>query len=473
MALPPGETNPTFLLAGTARRCISPPAGIAHGGWGAQRHEQAEGIDMDLWVTVLALADGPGKVVILDLDVQVLTREVADCLRSTVAAATGVAIDRIRASYTHTHSGPVMYKSWIEKGFELVQPWLENVYRLSAEAACEALASLQPAQVRAGRGQCFINVNRRAVSRDGRAILGKNRDGPSDHEVLVVRLDLPEGKNLATLVNYACHPTIMGPPNRVITPDYPGVLKRTVEAAVGGRCLFLQGAAGDQGPVRGFQGDAAVYRTLGATLGHEAAKVALALASIPVSETLSEVVESGAPLGMYEDHFPALPALPLQVACHDILVPLRRDLPEAGAAAEALRSWQETLKAARQKDDQAAIREAVFRARRADLMLRMAEDFRGQTQAGIKTQFICFGDVALVSCNNEPFAKTGLEIKSHSPFPYTLFSGYSNGRMAYMPTEEEWTRGGHEVENSPFAPGAAEAFQREVIATLHTIRTKD
>ena len=34
------------------------------------------------------------------------------------------------------------------------------------------------------------------------------------------------GKIIATLVNYACHPTIMGPSNRLITPDYPGAMKR-------------------------------------------------------------------------------------------------------------------------------------------------------------------------------------------------------------------------------------------------------
>ena len=37
------------LLAGSTRRCTNPPPNIAHGGWGAQKHEQAEGIDMDLW----------------------------------------------------------------------------------------------------------------------------------------------------------------------------------------------------------------------------------------------------------------------------------------------------------------------------------------------------------------------------------------------------------------------------------------
>src|SRR6185369_14342434 len=240
------------LLAGTGRRCTNPPPNIAHGGWGAQKHEQAEGIDLDLWVTALALSDHNTTALILDLDIQILTNQRADQIREAVSKATGIPIQNIRASATHTHSGPVPYKSWIEKGYELVDPWFEEVARWSAEAAVEAVANLHPIRVRAGRGQCHINTNRRAATQSGERFLGINPDGPCDHEVLVVRLDSMDGKPLATLVNYACHPTIMGPPNRLITPDYPGVMKRVVEEAFGGKCLFLQGSAGDQGPLQGF-----------------------------------------------------------------------------------------------------------------------------------------------------------------------------------------------------------------------------
>src|SRR5947208_7523600 len=141
------------LVAGTGRRCINPPVGIAHGGWGAQKHEQAEGIDMDLWVTALALADDAGKAVILDLDIQILTSQRADQIRAAVSKATGVPVQNIRACATHTHSGPVPYKSWIQKGYEMVVPWFDNVARWSAEAAVEAVASLQPVQARVGRGE--------------------------------------------------------------------------------------------------------------------------------------------------------------------------------------------------------------------------------------------------------------------------------------------------------------------------------
>src|SRR5256885_4688083 len=142
--------DPKFVLAGTGRRCTNPPANIAHGGWGAQKHEQAEGIDMDLWATALALRDDVSRAIILDLDIQILTNERADQIRQAVGKATGLPMENIRAAATHTHSGPVPYKSWIEKGYEMVGPWFDNVARWSAEAAQEALSKLRPVRIRSG-----------------------------------------------------------------------------------------------------------------------------------------------------------------------------------------------------------------------------------------------------------------------------------------------------------------------------------
>ena len=78
------------LWAGTGRRCINPPPNIAHGGWGAQKHEQAEGIDMDLWVTALALSDRQTTALLLDVDIQILTNQRADQIRTAVSQATGL-----------------------------------------------------------------------------------------------------------------------------------------------------------------------------------------------------------------------------------------------------------------------------------------------------------------------------------------------------------------------------------------------
>jgi hypothetical protein len=458
------------ILAGVGRRCTNPPPNIAHGGWGAQKHEQAEGIDMDLWVTALAFSDGSTTALHLDLDIQILTNQRADQIRDAVSKATGLPVQNIRAAATHTHSGPVPYKSWIEKGYEMVGPWFDNVARWSAEAATEAVAKLQPVQARVGRGLCHINTNRRAITPQGGRFLGVNPDGPCDHEVIVIRLDESDGRPLATLLNYTCHATIMGPPNRLITPDYPGATKRVVEQAVDGKCLFFQGSAGDQGPIQGFLADTKVYHRLGAVLGHEAARVALSLDSVPSSVKFREVIPSGAPLGMYEPEFATLPTLPLRVLDKEIHVPLREGLPERKAATEKLEHWKAKLKTAREKQDEPAITEAIYMARRADIQLRMADDFGGKTSAGVRTHFLTFGDFAFVGCNIEPFCEIGMAVKKKSPFPVTFMCGYTNGRMAYMATAEEWPKGGYEVENSPFGQRAAESLTNEILKTLNSLR---
>jgi hypothetical protein len=470
----------SHVLAGTGRRCINPPPGIAHGGWGAQKHEQAEGIDMDLWITALALkapsdkrsagSDAGEPMVLLDIDIQILTNERADQIRAAVSRATNVPVANIRAAATHTHSGPVPYKSWIEKGYELVDPWFANVAQWAAEAATEALSQLQPARIRAGCGVCKINVNRRAITPKGERFLGVNPEGPCDREVQVVQLDRLNGEPMATLVNYACHATIMGPPNRLITPDYPGAMKRVVEQGIGGRCLFFQGSAGDQGPLRGFQADTNLYRQFGTILGYEVARVASELRGLPARVQFQEVIPSGAPLGMYAGEFDELASLPLRVVDREILAPLREGLPEKKTAAEKLEACTKRLREARQRNDAAAITEATYLARRADIQLRMADDFGGKTAAGVRTHIVVFGDIAIVGCNFEPFCEIGMAVKKQSPFPITFMCGYTNGRMAYMPTAEEWTKGGYEVENSPFGQGAAEVLIAEIAKELNRLR---
>ena len=83
---------------------------------------------------------------------------------------------------------------------------------------------------------------------DGRAAVGLNPDGVADPTLTVVRLDGEDDRPVATIVHYACHPIILGPDNTYVTPEYPGIVKRVVEAALGGHCLFVQGACGDVGP---------------------------------------------------------------------------------------------------------------------------------------------------------------------------------------------------------------------------------
>ncbi|HKO23713.1 MAG TPA: hypothetical protein VJY65_03125, partial [Chloroflexota bacterium] len=90
---------------------------------------------------------------------------------------------------------------------------------------------------------------------------------PIDPEVIVLRVEAEAGTPVATLVNYACHPVVLGPRSLSISADYVGAMRRVVTQATGAPCLFVQGACADINPIGGGHADDATVVALGATLG--------------------------------------------------------------------------------------------------------------------------------------------------------------------------------------------------------------
>ena len=64
----------------------------------------------------------------------------------------------------------------------------------------------------------------------------------------VTRFDDLDGRPIATLVNYGCHPTTLGPDNNLLSADFPGVVCTRIEEALGGVAIFSTGPQGDVNP---------------------------------------------------------------------------------------------------------------------------------------------------------------------------------------------------------------------------------
>lgn len=469
-----------MLAAGTSRVDITPPIGIAHAGWGAQTHEVAEGIDMPLTITAMVVepsgnTDPAKRIAILDIDTCMLATGYDNLIREAVTARTKIPASNQRVSYTHTHSGPIEGLSWIVKGAELVEPWFESMGPASAEAVSQAISKIVDVRVESGSGHCEININRRPVSGDGHVFTGRNPDGFVDHEVLVTALDDLDGNPVATLVNYACHPTIMGPDNKLITPDYPGPMRETVESIVGGTCLFLQGAAGNQGPIDGFTGDLSVYHKLGKQLGIEAARVRLNIDPVPRGEELEEILPSGADLGIYSFNQIGEPDDALTVLNTTASLPIKEMPPESEVQAK-YDSIKANLENVRQSGgSQEEIKKAAFPAKRETLLLRHTQTFgRGGDKQEIPIQVIRLGNTALVSIPVEPFAEIGVAVKEKSPADWTLFSGYSNGYYGYLPMAYAYPEGGYEVgPTAPFEAGAAEQMIEDCLEAINKLWKSD
>ena len=137
-----------------------------------------------------------------------------------------------------------------------------DVEQRTVEAVREAWRNTVPVTVGAGTGhEDRIMENRRLKLRDGREAdvrhaysLPPDEEveavGPVDPEIGLLRLDREDGRTLAVVYNFACHP-IQGVPGKGNTADVTGFASSVIEANLGGdaTALFLQGCAGDVNPM--------------------------------------------------------------------------------------------------------------------------------------------------------------------------------------------------------------------------------
>jgi len=270
----PKDSKPSGLLAGVARADITPPVGIAQMNWGSQTHIESVGVDpAGMVATALVLSDGGHKFAMVDID-RLFVAGLEDAI-GRASEQTGIPKAHIRLAATHTHAGAMVSATKGPPGVDLTahRDMVER-YRLQivdkvVGAIVEANANLRPAHVHGGRGTGTININRRVRARgDDPPAVGRNPDGFIDRELVVFRIDDAQGNPYAILANFQCHGTVLAYENKVISPDWIGMTRKVVEEAFpGAKCLFFQGAAGNQGPIEGFTGDLAVPHRLGGDPG--------------------------------------------------------------------------------------------------------------------------------------------------------------------------------------------------------------
>jgi len=301
---------------------ITPPSDIYHRMWGAAKHDRATGIHRPLRATVVLLAslEGGERQFIIALDHCVMGRQEMNNLLDAVSEAADIPREELIVVFSHTHAAGLM---GLERsnlpGGDLIGPYLESVAAQTIKLARETQEKLQAATILYGTGRCNLAAHRDFWDEENQLwACGYDPTTPADDTVLIARAHAEDGTLLATLVNYACHPTTLAWDNTLISPDYPGAMRETIEAATGGPCLFLQGASGELGPVEGYVGDTSVADRNGRQLAYAALS---AIESLPAPNTRFEYtgpVVSGATLGEWKHN----------------------ELPEESSAANA--SWQLT-----------------------------------------------------------------------------------------------------------------------------------
>ena len=298
-------------VAGVGRRDITPPVGIYARMWGAAKHDCSEGTHRPLSVTVLAIKRGKGEdpLILASVDIALLGDlggvEDEKNIMAPVIGSLGIDRRHIMVNCTHTHAAPwtALSRSHLPGG-EMLAPYQKFLGEALREAAREALATAVPATLTFATGRCSLAANRDLPDPDKskkRILCGYNPAAAADDTVMVGRATRDsDGSVLATLVNYACHPTTLAWDNRLISPDFIGAMREVVEAHTGDApCLFLQGASGELAPAHDYTGDTAVADKHGRQLGHAAMSAIESMLPPRQKLTYRGVMESGAPLAVW------------------------------------------------------------------------------------------------------------------------------------------------------------------------------
>ena len=220
--------------AGAALRVITPdPLLPVSGGVGTPKPvTEKKG---DLFVRAMVLEEDGKRVAMVGIDNLGWPAALGNKSRELIK---GIPPENILIGATHTHSGPDAYGFPNEKGeisadFEYLNWCVGQV----AEAVNEAIANLEPAVLKIAVGEA-------------KGKIAYNYYAPQlyDPRCGVIQAigakGANKGKVIATLVNYAIHPEVIGSGRGILTPDLCGPMYDRIESKVGGIAIFMNGAQG-------------------------------------------------------------------------------------------------------------------------------------------------------------------------------------------------------------------------------------
>ena len=454
------DTPQSRCRLGLSHGDITPSAHIYHRMWGSAKHDRATGIHRPLRASVALLAplEGDEQQFLIVLDHCVMGRREMDNLLDSVSTGTDIPREHLIVVFSHTHAAGLMSLERADlPGGDRIAPYLDELAGRVINLAKEAQAKLQPATLVYGTGHCSLAAHRDFWDEDNQLwACGYDPDTPADDTVLTARAHAEDGTLLATLVNYACHPTTLAWDNTLISPDYPGAMRETIEVATGVPCLFLQGASGELGPVEGFVGDTSVADRNGRQLGHAALS---AIESLPDPNTRFEYtgpVVSGATLGEWKynelpDEFSDSNAS-WQLVRQIIPLPIRPGTPTTQEVETELAEWE--------KKDTPDARAMAERKRR--LLHRLSQLPAGDNFP-LEAVVLRLGGAVWIIIQGEHYSVLQKVLRERFPkTPLIISTVASHWGASYLPPKELYDKGIYQESIAITAAGSLE----KVIETI-------
>lgn len=424
------QAEPTGLRAGAAAVDITPPVGTSLDGV-ISKNGPVTGVHDRIFSRALVLADGDTRIAICVNDLCMVERSYFDRAKKIVFEKTGLPVDRILMTSTHTHAAPrVPYGRATDRD----DLYYNQLVELMAAAIIQAEQNLAPAQIAWGSfdagkyAACrrflaekgSVSLNPFGVAGEQiKSVAGQSKSiiqpaAPVDPQCSLLSVQHRDGTPLAILGNMSIH-YCGGYQKGQISADYFGAYarhltkKQTTENShppfVG---MLSNGTSGNVGAV--MKQDKKKYA---AFEWIEEAGKQFAEQSLKVIDQLDH--QSDWNIAMIEQ---------------ELELGIRR--PDA-----ARLTWaRDILEHPQQKTPHRWSK--IYATEAVELS-------KYPPTEKIKIQAIRIGELGIVGLPCEVFTETGLAIKDQSPFKATFSMELANGSSGYLPTPAQHALGGYET----------------------------
>lgn len=407
------------LRAGAARVEVTPenvPVIVNCG----MLERSASKVTSPLHAKALVLDDGKTRIAMVVVDVCMMPRELIDKAKVAASKRTGIPVNRMMISATHTHSAPAAMACL---GSDAQPEFVELLEKRIPEAIEKAASKLVLAKVGwAVENDWEHTHTRRWIYKPDQMLTDPfgfvtvranmhpgyenpnviSPSGPVDPSLSVLGVTSETGAPIAVLANYSQHYYGTNP----ISADYFGVFSDRLKALVGGGDDFVailsQGTSGDQ-----------------MWMDYSKAKK-----DAPVESYVEGLAQTGLTAWKRIQFREGI-----TLAMEEQTVRIRRRLADASRMEWARKLAAEMNGRKPKSQPEVYAREQLF--------------IEKEPVRELKLQAIRIGDLGITAIPNEVFAITGLKLKMRSPLETTFNIELANGAEGYIPPPEQHALGGY------------------------------
>lgn len=369
------------------------------------------------------------------------TVELTMKLRKEIASVLNISTDKIMVCFSHTHSAPNAAEE---------PAYFTFVCDQICVAAKEAEKQMRPFHVAWGIGDHLIGINRRSDTSAVEPRLG------------ILKLEDPDGKPALLLLRVSAHANVLTSDNYKISSDYFGLTRQKLSNTFGCPVMMVQGASGNLRPrfqqenadFMEIQGVDALEKPYTDTEKQKYFQQSLDALENMADSVLASVVPIWKKLKTEPVH---------RLAMFSVIHPFAADVP--------------SLKRAEEIAEEAET-EAGIDGNGWLMEVRKLREKKVFTQtADIEFQYFMLNDGCFCGVANEIMCEISLDVWQKSEDSLFFLNGYTNGIDSYLPTAEEYDKGGYEVlwSNLIYYPyhGRVMALNRDTAGQIASFAVSD